>query len=559
MRRGAIRRVGIAALELLAFGVSAVAMTWPMAVHLGDRVSNQGDPLLTSWVLPWSLRALGRDPFDLFQANIFHPEPNTLAYMDHMVAATPIAAPAWLLSGDGIVVNNFTVIALIALGGWSAYLLALDVTGSRYSAAVAGVIFAFSPYVFSHLSHTNLLATYALPAVWLFGRRVVRDARSWDAVGLAVFWVLAVLSSWYYAAFISVSLAALVGTELIILRRDVAWRRVVLLGGGAALVTVTVALVFSRPYTSVQDRYPQAVRTIGEAEIYSSGPKSILAPPPGNRLYGASTERFRTPGSFNEKTLFPGLIPAGLVSVAVLGAVRRRRFAEVAPWVFAGGAMLLVSFGPYLTYGDFRLKLPFYFLYQWVEPLRFIRAPGRAAVLVMLAIAVLAAIALARIRRPLARVCVCVAAVVLVGAEYAHAPLSLADAPRPSKAHRYMASSSVRGGVVELPTIPLADGKPIPGAEVREARYVSFSTVHWRPLLNGYSGFFPPTHTEMVRAMQTFPSARSLRFLRRRGVVFVVVHLDALPGSPWERLTNGIDHPELELVVDGRVRLYRLR
>lgn len=560
MRPAAIRSVGIAAAEVFAFAAAAVLMTWPMAVHLADRVVNQGDPLLTSWVLPWTVRAIGTRPFDLFQGNIFHPEPNTLAYMDHMLAATPLAAPAWLATGDGILVNNVTVLILISLGGWSAYRLALDVTRSRHAAAVAGTIFAFSPFVFSHLSHTNLLTTYAMPAVWLFGRRVVREARTRDAVGLATFWVLSVLSSWYYAAFLSLSLAALVGAEAIVRRRVVAWRRVAVLFGGAAVVVGAVAFAVSRPYVAVQERYPQAVRTIGEAATYSSTPRSLLAPPPENRLYGEITKRFRAPVGFNEKTLFPGVVPAGLAAVAVFGAARRRRFGEVVPWLAAGGSMFVIAFGPYLSLGSFRLPLPFLVLYELAPPLRFIRAPGRAGGLVMLSVAVLAAMALARIERPRLRAVVCWLAVVLIGVEYASVPVKLAPAPHAAEAHRYLASSNVQGAVVELPTIPIVDGYPVPGTETREARYVAFSTTHWRPILNGYSGFFPPSHERMVYAMQDFPSQSSLDFLREVGVAFVTVHLDLLAGGPWEGLLAGIQHPGLELLVDdGKVRLYRLR
>ena len=178
----------------------------------------------------------------------------------------------------------------------------------------------------------------------------------------------------------------------------------------------------------------------------------------------------------------------------------------------------------------------------------------------MLAVAVLASMALARIRSPRARASACAAAVVLVAVEFAHVPVQLQPAPRPTAAYRYLATSDVRGAVVELPTIPIDGGRPRPGAEVVEARYAAFSTVHWRRLLNGYSGFFPPSHQRMVWVMQDFPDSSSLRFLRRLDVSFVTVHLDLLDGTPWERLRTGLRHPDLELVADdGTVRLYRLR
>lgn len=51
-----------------------------------------------------------------------------------------------------------------------------------------------------------------------------------------------------------------------------------------------------------------------------------------------------------------------------------------------------------------------------------------------------------------------------------------------------------------------------------------FSTAHWRPLLNGYSGFAPPSYFEMLHALQDFPAASALDYLRGRGVRYLLVH-----------------------------------
>ncbi len=535
-------------------------MTWPLVIHLSDRVLARGDPLLTSWILPWTVHAIGTQPLHFFNGNIFHPEPGALAYSDHMLAATPIAAGAWLMTGDGILVNNVTVIALIALGGWSAYRLALDVTGSRTSAAVGGVIFAFCPAIFFHLTHAPLLITYALPATWLFARRVAREARLRDALGLAAFWTLSILSSWYYGVFVSLSLVVLLTAEAVLRRRIIDLRRLAVTIAVVAAIVGFVAFAFSRPYTSVQDRYPQATRPLSEAVHYSIKPNSLIAAPPENLLYGDLTESFRSREAYIEKSLFTGLVPLVLAVVGVVGAVRRRRTRESLPWLITGGAMMIIAFGPIVNLFGKDVRFPFYYLYQWFEPLRFIRAPGRAAVLVMLALSVLAAQAIARIGSARTKQAVALVALVLVGLEYANVPLPLTNAPRSSAVHRELASSEIEGAVVELPTVVLDEqGEAVRLTRRREAEYAAFSTEHWRPLLNGYSGFSPPTHKQMVREMQSFPSESSVRFLRERGVVFVVIHYERVIGSPWAPLADGLDDPNFRLKLDdGRARLYQL-
>lgn len=559
MRRAVLRPLAVGAAEIAAFVAATIFMTWPLVLHLPSRLSNLGDPMLNSWVVAWVVRAVGTNPLRLFQGNIFHPEPDTLAYTDHMLSVLPVSAPTWLATHNGVFVHNVVLLALVAFGGWSAYRLALYVTGRRAAAAAAGVIFGFSPYVVSHLSQIQLLATYAIPATWLWGLRLLRTARRRDALGLATFSVLGILSSWYMAVFLFLSLAALLGAEAVVRRREIAWRRVAVLLAAVGVVVAAVAFVVSRPYVAIQERYPQAARSVGEAELYSVTPRSVLVAPPENVLYGDITARFR-PSDYIERTLFVGLVPGVLAISSVAGAIRRRRAREVAPWLVAGGSMLVLAFGPFMRFGSLRLPLPFLVLHAMAPPLRFIRAPGRAFGVMMLAVAVLAAMALARGRRPRLRTTLSVAAVVLVGVEFASVPMTLTPAPQPSSAYGYLAASRVPGAVLELPTVPVVDGRPEPGAEVKETVYVYLSTAHWRPILNGYSGLFPPTHAEMVREVQSFPGPSSLRFLRSRGVSFVAVHLDELEGGPWESLARGIRDPALDLVADdGRVRLYRLR
>ena len=57
----------------LAFIALTVLMTWPMARHLRDAVSDPGDPYLNAWTLWWDYHQTFHDPLNLFHANIFYP------------------------------------------------------------------------------------------------------------------------------------------------------------------------------------------------------------------------------------------------------------------------------------------------------------------------------------------------------------------------------------------------------------------------------------------------------------------------------------------------------
>ena len=51
-----------------------------------------------------------------------------------------------------------------------------------------------------------------------------------------------------------------------------------------------------------------------------------------------------------------------------------------------------------------------------------------------------------------------------------------------------------------------------------------WSTVHWQPLVNGYSGFSPPDYAETATRLEKFPDDRSVDRLRRLNVRYIVVH-----------------------------------
>jgi hypothetical protein len=50
------------------------------------------------------------------------------------------------------------------------------------------------------------------------------------------------------------------------------------------------------------------------------------------------------------------------------------------------------------------------------------------------------------------------------------------------------------------------------------------------PLLNGYSGYFPPSYLRRLVRLADFPEGDSVPSLRREQVKYVIVHDDGYPG-----------------------------
>ncbi len=89
--------------SLAFFVLLAVVHTWPLATAPGRLSRNDtADTVHHEWILAWDAHQLAHDPRHLFDANIFYPEPDTLAYSDHLIVQGVIAAPLFWLGASPV-------------------------------------------------------------------------------------------------------------------------------------------------------------------------------------------------------------------------------------------------------------------------------------------------------------------------------------------------------------------------------------------------------------------------------------------------------------------------
>ena len=71
-------------------------VTWPLVTKLGHIGHDAFDPRFQAWTIDWVQHKLG-SPGSMFDANIFAPEPHTLAYSDSLLGiAIPLLPLRWL-------------------------------------------------------------------------------------------------------------------------------------------------------------------------------------------------------------------------------------------------------------------------------------------------------------------------------------------------------------------------------------------------------------------------------------------------------------------------------
>ena len=88
--------------------------------------------------MAWVADALIVNPRNLYDANIFYPARNTLAFSEANIGAGLLAVPAWGLTGNPFLAHNTVVVVAFVLAVAGAYYLVRYLSGSREAAAVAG-------------------------------------------------------------------------------------------------------------------------------------------------------------------------------------------------------------------------------------------------------------------------------------------------------------------------------------------------------------------------------------------------------------------------------------
>jgi len=525
----------------------AILMTWPLATGLGSlgrTLATDADGQLSIWNIAWVARTIVADPLHLFDANIFSPHKTTLAYSEANLLPGAIGVPVYWVSRNPWLTLNVVLLFAFTSAFVCAYLLLRYLTGDRRAAAAGAIVYAFCPYVMSHLSHIQLLMTGGIPLSLLMLHRVV-DAASrlkaeatsgpleshvasafrrkilWRGVALGISLAAQALSCAYYGIFagLMVGYLALVLASTRRLWRSAAYWTAIAAGAATSLLLV---LPFFIPYLRVQKESGFA-RSVEDTARWAAKPHDYLVS--ATHAHAWLLDIARRIGPWGE-VLFPGLfaIVLGMAGV-VLAARSSGRVSRDRETALAYGTLAILAF-----WASFGPGAGLYRILYSLPAFSFLRAPSRLGLVVVLCLVVFAAIALRHLFATLAprrRAPAAAVAVALAIADVAVFPIRWARAPDLPAPYAQLA---------RRPRAPLAEF-PFYGERVAfplHTQYMLFSTSHWMPLVNGYSDVIPLDFREAAAVLDSFPSNDAFMVLARRRVRYVAIHWDMYAGRQDE-------------------------
>jgi hypothetical protein len=524
-----------AAIVVCAATVLALIFTYPYILNFSNAGRlDTNDGRWSIWVVSWVAHALTTNPGSIFDANIFYPHDNALAFSEGNFVGGAIAIPAWLVTRNPYATHNFFFIASFVLSSVATYYLIRHLFSDWRAAAVAGILFAYCPFAFARQAHSQLLLIGVLPWAMLAFHRFIDRVSVSRAIELGIVLWVAGLSCAYYGIFAG-GLVTL-GSIMFAVSRGY-WRqpRYWMMVALAAAVCISLTAPLFLPYLRMQDTTGFARPLDGS---YSANISAWL-------ISSAWAHRWWAPYVSNaSEVLFPGIMATVL---SVWGAVIWRH-KDVA-WFYITAAVIAfwTTFGP---------KAGLYTLFYYTIPVfSFLRAPSRTGIVVTLCLVVLAAPALLRLmdlRKGRAMFAVLLA---LAIADTYRAPLRMREAPPLPNVYRTLARLP-RGPVIALPF--WSDRT----AYHRHAEYMLESAYHWQPLINGYSDHIPQDFRDNALALSGFPSRDSFAILERLGARYAVFHFNLMDAELRESLIVRIENEYAAylrpLEEDGDVRLYEI-
>jgi hypothetical protein len=530
----------------------AIVMTWPLVTVMTQRIAGDlGDPLFNAWILNWTgnsvLAALSGHPSALaryWNPPIFYPASLTLAYSEHLTPQMLQILPILAATGNIVLCYNLLLLSTIVLSGLGMFLLVRELTGRPLAAFFAGLAFAFAPYRIDQWTHIEVLSSQWMPFAFYGLRSFFASGRLRPLLGAGTAILLQGLSCGYYLAYFPPFVVAYCVYEMWSRGRLAnfgVWRA--LMGiGGAVLIVIGV---FLRPYFDVRHGQDLGVRDAAEVEQYSADLLGFATVSWKSRLLGPVVHAMPR----NENQGFPGVTMLAFAAVAVGAAFTRSSSSRSLVGFFACAALAAawMSLGPVMHVHGAAIGPGLYdIFYRLVPGFDGLRVPSLNFMIVTLFLCVLAGVGAAAVesRARAGSVIVAIGMIAALGEGWSvpvetNRPLDTPGYSPPTETIGDAQSMSLVYQMVRrLPADAVIAEFPFDDP-VYQIQYTYYSAYHGRPILNGYSGFFPDSYRRLEGILGRTPStADAWSALLSSGATFAIVHERAYPPGEEHRVSD---------------------
>ncbi len=494
------------------------------------------DAYLVSWVWSWENHILLTNPLNLFNANIFAPFKNTLAYSETMLGSFLLAWPILLVSKNVILAYNLVVLLSFAISGLGMYLLAYYLTRNKLAAILAALIYAFAPYKLIHsVGHLHLTGMW-LPYVFLYLHKFFKKQTWKNICLLTLFIILVFLTGFHYFIFLPIVILIFLAayyTAKSFKFNKTNIKKIIL--SFVVLFFAVIPIIY--PYIYLKQKY-NFFRTVESIEAYSPNLINYLIPP---FLYNF----FYKQQDSMELAVGLGLVIIILFifSLWYLFKIKKNKLYNTKnKTIFLIYFIILfiafiISFGFYIRFNKSELGgLPtFYALFYLFMPgFESIRAVGRYSVFILLSVAIFISYGFSyflQSQRDLTKkIVIYFIVITCLFSELAFVPVTKYSTinllPGEKELFNWIKQQPAEKIFLHLPV----GFKKSPLINL-DIIYVFESRLYFRKIVNGYSGQNPPNYLNLVEDLNKLGPQRSLPLLKKFKVNYLIFHFDYYKNS----------------------------
>jgi hypothetical protein len=502
--------------------VATLVFFGPVVTRLSS-YSEGGDAMFNAWTL-------ARDHHCILQqgcpnyadGNIFFPHKDSMFYSESQLSAGLLTLPLHFINPNPIFAYNVWMITSFFLMGFFMYLLAKYLSkGNEVIAIIAGLIFEFAPFRMPAISHMQNISIFYLPLIFLLILKFLERKQRRYLWGLFFALALQFYASWYQMVFVLMALTVLIaGMWLFKLEKG----KVILAIAGVTALAALSTLPLAKGYMHFS-KANGANFSIGNQAEYSSSLMDYVTPDHGTLLgktYHAVSPTAHTSSYNTDSSSYYGIgliFVAGAVVVTAHLTRKKNKLAnrEFKYLVIFGVIALvgfIVSFGPLLkirqgyiySFGGESLSaaipMPYILVDKFLPQLSFLRALGRAGVLILFSLCCLLAFAPAYAKKikfyNAHKRAINIGVLILLFVEL----VPLHQVPMRDTSYSYNMSipavyKFIKNDKSVDDIIILSSDWDYPGAgavPVKLPEQVLWSGYHNKNIFDGYSGYLPPDY-----------------------------------------------------------------
>lgn len=519
---------------LIIFFLITCIITYPLIFHLADYVFGKGDELLIAWIMNWDIHSLLTNPFKIFNANIFYPYQNTLTFSDAFFTSAVIGFIPFSIFKEPLVLYNVNVLITLTFLAFFTYLFVYYMSNNVSSSFISGLLVSFSPFILGRLFQLQVVSIYWIPLSLLFFFRFLKKYSILDLFFVCIFFLLQIGNSFLPGYFLIFSYVIIFC--FLVIKKQLVWKK--FFQGKIItmiLVTAIITLAIGYPYFRTSKTFSYK-RDIRDAIHFANRPEYLFFPNNKTRLeqlllntiYKNDKGPYKYDGYWGL-----GLILLSLFSLFYYKRVQKKYKIVLSALFLIALFAFILSLGPAFQWAGkvikypFIIPLPYAVFYYLVPGFQGFRNSARWEVLTIFIISIIVGIIISSFFKKKSAVysllfIIVVSLIVLgeINFPFTYQPIpTLKQFPA---VHQYIQNLPQNSKLIYLP-IYSWNMQPYSNLEFEREFY---STLHFKTMVNGYSGFSPITWESMAaKTTVSFPDYEGISYLKKIGITHIVINM----------------------------------